>query len=607
MFGSSPPSPVSVARFDFIAFVMLATDPVKEGVKTSDVPATPELRLICVYPWLKVYTIPVTFVLGLFATTFILLILPLQSGQNNPSRFVAQFSAAQLVLLAISVRLNLFISCALYVPRTRLPPASPTRLNFTLLVPLQVLAHWRRPGSRSLPPCAGSFLEVAVAGALELCSLGAYVVGAASSAEPFNADLIGAAVLALVHLWFLSAVPLMYLNHHGKIAAEDTGADNNTSPIFYENRGGTADNIERNKNSAPPSGRPNTSSACVRVCGRGLVFVAFGLITFEASSMARAQTASALTAVGEFLDMPVSWEGGAVHMYCTGAAQEDASVTFVFIHGYGGCALDTLWAQRYMVLEYADLRYCAFDRPGHGWSQSGPPPRSAGATGAEYATFMKAGRIEGPVIAVAHSLGNYNLMAFVRHLADSGDDAQAFTVRGAVIVDGMDPNWEGVGVQNRPISQAFCDASALSNCDPATCGFWKFASWGVPWGISRLLFAVDAFGFRTFLSTQPADMLDRYISNGLKLKYAQTRVEEGMWWRRSCGEAVWGDGDTFEGKLGVSAFHLEVIACGGGDGWGINSTRLTRLSARNNLVYLPDVTHTVSLVFFRSLFDRFCS
>jgi uncharacterized membrane protein YvlD (DUF360 family) len=90
-----------------------ATDPVKEGVKTSDVPVTPELRLICVYPWLKVFTIPVTFVLGLFATTFILLILPLQSGQNSPSRFVAQFSAAQLVLLAISVRLNLFNSWCL--------------------------------------------------------------------------------------------------------------------------------------------------------------------------------------------------------------------------------------------------------------------------------------------------------------------------------------------------------------------------------------------------------------------------------------------------------------------------------------------------------------
>ena len=83
--------------------MLAAAYPAEEDRKKSGIPATPELRSIFLYPWLKVYTVPVTFVLGLFFTTFLLLLLPLQSGQNNPSRFVAQFSAAQLALLAISV------------------------------------------------------------------------------------------------------------------------------------------------------------------------------------------------------------------------------------------------------------------------------------------------------------------------------------------------------------------------------------------------------------------------------------------------------------------------------------------------------------------------
>jgi len=48
----------------------------------------------------------------------------------------------------------------------------------------------------------------------------------------------------------------------------------------------------------------------------------------------------------------------------------------VFLHGYGGSSLDNVWAERKAHSEGgADLRFCAGDRPGYGWSDAGPLPR----------------------------------------------------------------------------------------------------------------------------------------------------------------------------------------------------------------------------------------
>ena len=116
-------------------------------------------------------------------------------------------------------------------------------------------------------------------------------------------------------------------------------------------------------------------------------------------------------------------------------------------------------------------------------------------------------------------------------------------------------------------------------------------------------------------------MFDRYLAYDLKLKYFLTRIDEGLWWGRNCGEAAWGplglplpelggqEAATFQSLLGIvnpagslsnatsvsfgAVFPLEVIACAV-QGDGLNSTKLTRLSASpdaTRLTYLPDETH----------------
>ena len=76
----------------------------------DDPTVPPELKEYVVFPWNNVSTRPTTFSLCAFVAAFLLLFLPLQSGESNPPRFVAQFSAAQLALLAISVRFEMLVS-----------------------------------------------------------------------------------------------------------------------------------------------------------------------------------------------------------------------------------------------------------------------------------------------------------------------------------------------------------------------------------------------------------------------------------------------------------------------------------------------------------------
>ena len=92
----------------------------------------------------------------------------------------------------------------------------------------------------------------------------------------------------------------------------------------------------------------------------------------------------------------------------------------------------------------------------------------------------------------------------------------------------------------------------------------------------------------------------RYYANALRLKYLQSRVDEALWWGRSCGESVWdaaSGGATFEAQLGRALpFPLEVIACALTEWDGLNSTKLTRLSAAARLTYLPNVGHQPILI-----------
>ena len=237
-------------------------------------------------------------------------------------------------------------------------------------------------------------------------------------------------------------------------------------------------------------------------------------VAWRGSARGQVLTSPAYGPVGSFLELPSSWEargGGLVHAYCTGAEEGSQAATVVFLHGYGGSALDAVWAERRMTALHPDLRFCSFDRPGYGWSDSGPVPRSAGTAGAELVTFLEARGVTGKVILMAHSLGNYNMMAFVRALgAQSVAEAAArpYRLEGAVIVDGLDPDWESGGAQDRP--RAFCSADAAAHCD-AWCYFWRGCAAVTPVGAARLVFFLDIMGFRSAVESFPADVFDRCV------------------------------------------------------------------------------------------------
>lgn len=151
--------------------------------------------------------------------------------------------------------------------------------------------------------------------------------------------------------------------------------------------------------------------------------------------------------------------GYRIHIYCEGTG----SPTAVFDGGLG----DPSDAYRDLRPKVAITRTCVFDRPGLGWSDDGPLPRSSGQIAKELHEALTKSGEKPPYILVGHSMSGYDVRIFAHEHPEE--------VAGMLLLDVSHPD------QNQRDSEF-----ARHDRDE----FMKRQVWWVrlaPFGITRLL------------------------------------------------------------------------------------------------------------------------
>lgn len=112
--------------------------------------------------------------------------------------------------------------------------------------------------------------------------------------------------------------------------------------------------------------------------------------------------------------------GYSLHINCLG----EGSPTIIIDVGLGDDSSD--WQD--LLQKSAQItRSCVYDRPGYGWSDYGPRPRTSRRIAYELALLLKQADISPPYILVGHSFGGYNLRLFA--------DSHPNDVAGIVLVE----------------------------------------------------------------------------------------------------------------------------------------------------------------------------
>lgn len=118
-------------------------------------------------------------------------------------------------------------------------------------------------------------------------------------------------------------------------------------------------------------------------------------------------------------------DGHAMHLSCTGEGRP----TVVLDAGLGDAAINL----RPLQDEVATFtRVCSFDRPGYGWSEPGPAPRTSARIIAELEALLAAAGERGPFVLAGHSFGGINMIL----MAATNPDATA----GVVLIDSSHPD-----------------------------------------------------------------------------------------------------------------------------------------------------------------------
>ncbi|HWQ84298.1 MAG TPA: alpha/beta hydrolase [Anaerolineales bacterium] len=116
--------------------------------------------------------------------------------------------------------------------------------------------------------------------------------------------------------------------------------------------------------------------------------------------------------------------------FCGPVFQERAggksAPTVILIHGGGDNSL--IWSLVYPGVARA-YRVCSYDRPGYGWSETVPTPRSAAQNANELHLLLSQAGIEPPYLLVAHSIGGLTAHQFTHRYSDE--------VAGLILLDSM--------------------------------------------------------------------------------------------------------------------------------------------------------------------------
>lgn len=116
--------------------------------------------------------------------------------------------------------------------------------------------------------------------------------------------------------------------------------------------------------------------------------------------------------------------GYQLHINCLG----QGSPTVVMDYGLGG--LSPIWSL--VQPEIAKFtRVCTYDRPGYGWSDLSPKPRTSQEMVRELHTLLNKAGIEPPYVLVGHSLGGLNVRLFASQYPEE--------VVGMVLIDAVPP------------------------------------------------------------------------------------------------------------------------------------------------------------------------
>ena len=151
------------------------------------------------------------------------------------------------------------------------------------------------------------------------------------------------------------------------------------------------------------------------------VFLLLALISIV-TTIGNGQSKVALgSAPGTLVDIG----GHKLHIYCAGPAK--ARPVVVFEAGGGGSSKD--WAAVQSLLS-SQVRTCAYDRAGSGWSEAGPAPRTMRQEVFELHALLKAAKISSPFVLVGQSIGGLLVRLYTEQYGSK--------VAGIVLVDPTD-------------------------------------------------------------------------------------------------------------------------------------------------------------------------
>lgn len=134
------------------------------------------------------------------------------------------------------------------------------------------------------------------------------------------------------------------------------------------------------------------------------LLMTIAIVSATSRSVHAQSSEAALPPPGRLVDIG----GYRMHLLCTGAAVPHRA-TVVLSAGGGDFAVDWSLVQRALS---DSVRVCSYDRPGYGWSDPGPEPRTFGQEAFDlHAALERAGE-HSPYVVVGHSLGAFVVRTF---------------------------------------------------------------------------------------------------------------------------------------------------------------------------------------------------